>query len=311
VQVSVGAGPVRWYGLGALLWWLGLCGLRLMGRGLWWLALHPRTTAAITVSSLLLWGAVAHPITTGLLVAAVTETADAAWLCGRRSRLLAWWRSPWVYRRRWRAAMLVAELDRVDDVTGVRELPRLGRVRCLEGVDVVQVRGLLGQRFSQWEDAGPMLAHAFKATSVDVRRGDDRRLTLVLGRGQVGRRWDREKVDYEEGDDFPSRCPRAICRTLDAASECPARSKCCAARSRIFALCCASHATFSGSAARKRTSFRVRAWGLSRGSRSVARRLGRAGGMWRGAVMGYLCPGGRPATLRSSGLGGRLAAGRR
>jgi hypothetical protein len=68
----------------------------------------------------------------------------------------------------------------------------LGRITCTDRADLVRVRGLLGQRFSDWEDAAPMLAHTFGAVGFVVHRGDDRRLTLELVRGSVGRSWDRD-----------------------------------------------------------------------------------------------------------------------
>jgi hypothetical protein len=45
-----------------------------------------------------------------------------------------------------------------------------------------------------------MLAHVFGATGFVVHRGDDRRLTLELVRGRVGRSWNRE--GYELGADL-------------------------------------------------------------------------------------------------------------
>jgi S-DNA-T family DNA segregation ATPase FtsK/SpoIIIE len=106
-------------------------------------------------------------------------------------RALAMWRRGWVYGRQWQPAMTVTGLDRVD-AAGRQTLPRLRRVRCLDHVDVVQIRALLGQRFAEWEAAGPMLAHVFGATGFEVLRGDDRRLTLLLKRGRRGRSWDRD-----------------------------------------------------------------------------------------------------------------------
>jgi hypothetical protein len=54
------------------------------------------------------------------------------------------------------------------------------------------VRGVLGQRFADWEAGAPMVAHVLGATDVRVHRGDDRRLTLELGRGPRSRSWNRD-----------------------------------------------------------------------------------------------------------------------
>jgi hypothetical protein len=206
VRVSVGAGPVRFYGLGALLWWL--LGLALVGslRLLHLAVCRPRTSGALLALTGLGWALLAHPVVTHAAILVGVEAVDGWALLGPVSwrryglpRLRGWWRSPWVYRRRWRTAMHVAELDRVD-VDGKVQLPRLVRVRCTGTTDVVHVRGLLGQRFSDWETAAPMLAHVFGASGFAVNRGDDRRLTLELRRGRRGRSWNRE--GYELGADL-------------------------------------------------------------------------------------------------------------
>jgi hypothetical protein len=198
MQVSVGAGPARFYGLHALLWWGLWRALVGVGRLLMVAVSRPRTTAVVAGLCFAVWALVEHPLPSHVLLLVGAEVGYWWHLLGpdsfRRTRLPAVWRSVWVYRRRWRKAMRVAGLSRMDEAEQL-EIPRLGRVTCTATTDLVRVRGLLGQRFADWEEAGPMLAHVFKATSVEVRRGDDRRLTLELGRGDVGRRWDRERVD--------------------------------------------------------------------------------------------------------------------
>jgi hypothetical protein len=106
-------------------------------------------------------------------------------------RVMGWARSVLVYRRLWRTAVHAAELERRGQ-DGEVQRPRFRRVRCGEVVDVVHVRGLIGQRFADWEGAGPMLAHVFGASDVRVHRGDDRRLTLELVRARRGRAWNRD-----------------------------------------------------------------------------------------------------------------------
>jgi hypothetical protein len=195
LQVSVGVGPVRAYGWRALL-------LYGWARGLWWLVLgaacHPRTTAVITVASLTVWAVLEHPLTSAAILSAVAElcaSCAVARPAGFRRVVvlpaLAVWRAGWVYRRLWADAMRAADLVADDG-----RVPRLGRVRCGDRADVVRVRGWLGQRFGDWEAAGPMLAHVFGAAGVVVHRGDDRRLTLELVRGRRGRSWNRGALDY-------------------------------------------------------------------------------------------------------------------
>jgi S-DNA-T family DNA segregation ATPase FtsK/SpoIIIE len=205
-RVDVRVGPVRFHGWRAFLWWSTAALVVLTLRVLTWSASHPRTTVALLGSAALVWGALEHPVATLLLLWLPLEVAFGwstyapdSWRRHARPALLARWRSLWLYRRTWRTAMQVAELDRRDR-DGRLELPRLGRVRCTATTDVVQVRGLLGQRFSEYEAAGPMLAHVFGAVDYRVHRGDDRRLTLELVRGDVGRSWNRE--GYELGSDL-------------------------------------------------------------------------------------------------------------
>jgi hypothetical protein len=200
VRVSVGAGPVRFHGLWALLGW-AVC--RVLVGAVRLAVCRPRSAVAVTVLSGLLWALWSHPVAAVLGVAIVVECGHAWSVLHRpswRRTAGAWWRSVWVYRRRWARVMRVAKLVEVDE-DGRRRLPRLGRVRCTDTTDVLQVRALLGQRFTDWEDAGPMIAHAFGATGVELQRGDDRRLTVELVRGERGRSWNREgrslAADYD------------------------------------------------------------------------------------------------------------------
>jgi hypothetical protein len=166
----------------------------------------PRTSGTLAVLFTLGWLFAAYraaTVTTGVAVYAAAYLW--AWFAPgsfRRligARALAGWRSVFVYRRRWRAAMRAADLVRADPDTGEVLVPRLRRVRYLPDVDVVHVRALLGQRGAAWEEAGPMLAHVFGARDVRVHRGDDRRLTLELLRGRRGRSWNRDGVLDLEG----------------------------------------------------------------------------------------------------------------
>jgi DNA segregation ATPase FtsK/SpoIIIE, S-DNA-T family len=202
LRVSVGAGPVRFGGLWALLVWLVGWGLVGVGRVFYAAVCRPRTTGAV-LGLVTVWCLfAAHPVAVTVAVFVVSEVLHG-WAVLRPAsfrrrvglRALAWCRSVLVYRRLWQRAMRAADLTVDDERVPPRwRVPRLGRVRCLESVDVVQVRGLLGQRGGMWEDAGPMLAHVFGASDVRVHRGDDRRLTLELRRARRGRSWHRSGV---------------------------------------------------------------------------------------------------------------------
>lgn len=167
-------------------------------------ARFPRSTGCVLAAGGCWWLLEAYPRTTLALVALVAVALEVLALCAPQVfrqqvtlRLLALWRCVVVYRRLWSRAMYVAELEH-RDVDGALHVPRLARlrpVRCLDTVDVVRVRARLGQRFDEWDAAGPMLAHVFGATDVRVHRGDDRRLTLELVRGRRGRRWLRGRLE--------------------------------------------------------------------------------------------------------------------
>lgn len=204
-RVDVRVGPVRFHGWRAFLYWLCAALVVLTVRVVTWSVCRPRTTAAIIGAAVTLWALLEHPVVTlvavQLPVVALGSWAlidPASWRRRGRPVLLARWRSLWLYRRKWRTAMQVAELDRRDR-DGRLEVPRLVGVRCTATSDLVRVRGLLGQRFTDWEAAAPMIAHVFGATGFVTHRGDDRRLTLELERGHVGRSWNRE--GYELGAD--------------------------------------------------------------------------------------------------------------
>jgi hypothetical protein len=189
VRVSVRFGPVRVGGLVALLLWLLGKILRGSVMALTAAASHPRTT--LTAATLLGASGVVRAHPAGLVVAVVAAlVAGEVWALVSPSsfrrlvvlRALTAWRSA-SYRRQWRAACTVAELD----VDG--RLPRLVSVRCRDRVDELRVRAVLGQRIGQWDAAAPMLAHVFGADGYRVVRGDDRRLVLELARTRRGRSW--------------------------------------------------------------------------------------------------------------------------
>jgi DNA segregation ATPase FtsK/SpoIIIE, S-DNA-T family len=195
VRVSVRVGPVRFYGAGAFAWWLVGAILRVVVVALWLAASHPRTSVAAIGAGALGWLLESWTVPTAFAVWMVTESVGAVLLFAPTSRaalrLLGWWRAVAVYRRHWQPACAVSGLVGDDGA-----VPRLGRVRCTPTHDVVRVRGLLGQRFREWEEAGPMLAHVFRAVDYRVLRGDDRRLTLELERPvRAGRSWNRDTDD--------------------------------------------------------------------------------------------------------------------
>lgn len=198
--MNVRTGPLRWHGLTGLAGYVAAKLVRWVLSLVWFAVCRPRGSAAVAGAGAAGWALVTHTWA-ALLVAALVGHACAWWWLTFPSswrrhgllRALAWWRAAVVYRRLWPAAMTVADLTQPGP-NGTRRLPRLGRVRCLDDVDVVQVRALLGQRGGMWEEAGGMLAHVFGASDVRVHRGDDRRLTLELRRERRGRSWHRTGV---------------------------------------------------------------------------------------------------------------------
>ncbi len=198
MRVSVGAGPLRFGGPVALVGWVLVRALHAVGRLLLLAASHPRRSGAVIGWAAGGWLLVEHTVAVLALLAVAVHAVDAwslvspaSWRRHGRPVALGWARRAAVYGRLWRSAVTVAGLDRDG------RLPRLGRVRSLERVDVVEVRALLGQRFAAWQDAGPMLAHVFGAADVRVHRGDDRRLTLELVRARRGRSWRRGHLELE------------------------------------------------------------------------------------------------------------------
>jgi hypothetical protein len=154
---------------------------------------HPRAAGALCAAGVVLWLWVEHraALVTSVVVVGAGGQVFAWWApdpARQRARLwlLGCWRSVWLYRRRWRTAVTVAGL------APDGRMPRLGRVTCTPTADLLRVRGVLGQRFTDWQDGAPMLAHVLGATGVQVWRGDDRRLTVELERGRRGRSWNRE-----------------------------------------------------------------------------------------------------------------------
>jgi hypothetical protein len=159
----------------------------------WWGLRHPRTSVAVAgcaeaVYVARRWGPLWLLLTVylGGVVVAVWGTVHPASL---RSRFRSWWRRWFLYQRQWTTAMDAAELVETD-VKGEQRLPRLTRVRCIEGMDVLRVRAVLKQRPEQWREAAPMLAHVYRAAACRVRKGDDRRLTLEFVQPvRRGRSW--------------------------------------------------------------------------------------------------------------------------
>ncbi len=101
MQVSVGAGPVRWYGIGALLWWLSLRTLVGVGRLLHLAACHPRTFGALFGSFAVLWAVLTRPAAVLVAVSVVAVAGEvwavvspSSWRRHGRARLLAVWRGP-------------------------------------------------------------------------------------------------------------------------------------------------------------------------------------------------------------------------
>jgi DNA segregation ATPase FtsK/SpoIIIE, S-DNA-T family len=164
---------------------------RRVGYGCWWIARNPAYLALFVVlyglwflmralgtleANLLLGAALLSlmmwsfhgPSSFGRWV----ETPVKSWF---RSR----WAWLWRFRRNWDPAMALAGLSR--NVDGVRLLPRLWRVRYVDGAYEVLVRPLLMQRLDEYEAAAEFLAGAFGAEWCEVEEAGRRRVLLRFG----------------------------------------------------------------------------------------------------------------------------------
>jgi S-DNA-T family DNA segregation ATPase FtsK/SpoIIIE len=129
-----------------------------------WAWRHPTTTAWAIVS-VLAYTTFGPVGVLGLWAWAVVLLAG--WWCfGRPSftRAVSWrargsWRGWWVYGRRWRTAITMADLG--DYYQGARPVPRLRRVRSNPYMDRLTVQLLAGQHPSDFQSRADTLAHTF------------------------------------------------------------------------------------------------------------------------------------------------------
>jgi S-DNA-T family DNA segregation ATPase FtsK/SpoIIIE len=148
--------------------------LRLIWRVLWFALTHPRADA-VAVLVVVTWLGLGWPGLAGL--AAVTVIG----LAGLRVIQPEWftrfvavpvrdglrW---WFYRRRWKAAMILAGL--APDYRGRAMIPVLDRVHRSGAVDLVRVGLVTGQAPADFEARAENLAHAFGARLCRIRAAD-------------------------------------------------------------------------------------------------------------------------------------------
>jgi hypothetical protein len=165
------------------LWVLALgWGLALTGRGLYWLARHPRTTLLLAVVG---WLVVMDAVLPATVLACLIGGALCLWWAmwpGSFARWIAdpvrlWLRRWLVYRRLWASAMKRARL--VDPDMWGGDMPTLRRVASEPGRDLLRVWSP-GWTLEQWQAGLPSIGQRFGVRSVRVRRVPDRPQELVL-----------------------------------------------------------------------------------------------------------------------------------
>jgi S-DNA-T family DNA segregation ATPase FtsK/SpoIIIE len=137
-----------------------------------WAWRHPTITAWATVS-VLAYTTFGFPGVIGLWTWGLVLLIG--WWCfGRDSftRTVSWrvrgsWRGWWIYGRRWRTAMTMADLS--DHYEGSRPVPRLRRVRSNRFMDRLTVNLLAGQHPDDFQKRAGTLAHTFGQRACRVR----------------------------------------------------------------------------------------------------------------------------------------------
>ena len=153
----------------AVIWLVQL--LRLLWRVFWFTVTHP-AVAAVAALVVVTWLGLGWPGVVALAAAAVTGLAglrviQPEWF----AQFVAvpvqdWWRW-WFYRRRWKAAMILAGL--APDYRGQPMLPVLAGVHWAGAVDLVRVGLVTGQAPADFAERSENLAHAFGARLCRVR----------------------------------------------------------------------------------------------------------------------------------------------
>lgn len=156
-------------------------------RVVWWLLRHPRTTLALVVAVLV--GKVAREVGdwVGWLALSLVAGVMFAWRVAGADhfarhvthRARAWWRSRWVFARRWQPAMLTCGLTFCHK--GMEYLPALRQAVWTPHGDVLRVGMLPGQTVADYAAAADQLAQSFGMTECRVRS--------VPGRPQLVELW--------------------------------------------------------------------------------------------------------------------------
>ncbi|WP_319462466.1 FtsK/SpoIIIE domain-containing protein [Micromonospora sp. RTP1Z1] len=146
--------------------WLIVLGLvlRWLWRGLWWCVRHP-VSVGLVVAAVLLYrefgrsGLIVPLVLAGLVSAVWRWKHEASWWAWCAGPLLGRVRQVSVYRRAWREAMTLCGLTRTYDHRVV--LPQLLRVRSDQALDVLTIRMVRGQTPEEFQRVTANLAYAF------------------------------------------------------------------------------------------------------------------------------------------------------
>ena len=159
---------------------------RRVAAGGWWLLRHPFTVlgvVAVLVAGRFLATSEPSPVLAVLVVPVFVLVGWWRLHPTSFARLVLWrvwgtWRAARVYRRLWQLAMVTTDLT--VRVEGVEHLPKVVSVRSTGWVDVVRVRMLPGQTFTDWAGSAPRLAQTFGAIDCRVRSVPGRVHDLAL-----------------------------------------------------------------------------------------------------------------------------------
>ncbi|WP_433308090.1 hypothetical protein ACQP2F_46495 (plasmid) [Actinoplanes sp. CA-030573] len=158
--------------IGKALVWLAKMLTKLLWRFLVIAVCHPRTTAAIAITTAIVthvgWEVLATAAVVVITAASTWRAAHPASYNASAGMLLrTWWRRWWAYRRVWvkvctRCALAIEENDKV-------LLPKLVKVATTPYWDRLTVRGQIGQELRDFRDVSERLRTAFGAKRAAVR----------------------------------------------------------------------------------------------------------------------------------------------
>jgi S-DNA-T family DNA segregation ATPase FtsK/SpoIIIE len=145
--------------------------IRLVWRVLWFALTHPALDAVIALV-IVTWFGLGWPGLAALATVTVTglvglRVVQPEWFARFVAAPMRDWLRWLFYRRRWKAAMILAGL--APDYRGQPMLPVLGKVHRTGATDLVRVGLVTGQAPAEFEARAENLAHAFRARLCRVR----------------------------------------------------------------------------------------------------------------------------------------------